>query len=79
MKFSVQLEIFFQEKWQPFIRYDTAHGFAHKDSITPDGQVNKIPMPGYMDYSECLDLAEADLLNNWQIYQEKFLKEAKHE
>jgi hypothetical protein len=29
--FSVQLELWFADSWQPVVRYDAAHGFAHRD------------------------------------------------
>jgi hypothetical protein len=35
--FVVQYEIFINDKWCPVVRYDTAHGYAHKDLIHPDG------------------------------------------
>ena len=33
LKFVVQLECRFEEKWSPVMRFDTAHGFAHCDKI----------------------------------------------
>lgn len=30
-EFVVQLECFIEGKWIPIVRYDTAHGFAHRD------------------------------------------------
>lgn len=29
--FVVQLECLFNDEWYPVVRYDTAHGFAHRD------------------------------------------------
>ena len=34
--FVVQLECLFSGKWTPVIRYDTAHGFAHRDKMCTD-------------------------------------------
>jgi len=30
-RFVVQYEAYIDGRWQPIIRYDTAHGFAHRD------------------------------------------------
>jgi len=35
--FVIQYELFIKNKWIPVVRYDTAHGYAHKDLINPDG------------------------------------------
>ena len=32
-KFVVQYEALINERWRPIVRYDTSHGFAHKDII----------------------------------------------
>jgi hypothetical protein len=31
--FVVQLECLWEGEWKPVVRYDTAHGFAHRDKI----------------------------------------------
>jgi hypothetical protein len=38
LKFLVQLEIREQGKWNPVVRYDTAHGFAHRDTYRQMGR-----------------------------------------
>ena len=56
------------------VRYDTAHGFAHRDLIWPSGKVDKTPL--FMQtFNEALDFAEADLRSNWESYVENYLKE----
>jgi hypothetical protein len=35
--FLFQYEIFFEGRWMPAVRYDTSHGYAHKDLMNPDG------------------------------------------
>ena len=57
------------------MRYDTAHGFTHKDIIHANGRKDKIPL-FIADFKEALDFSDKDLKNNWQIYCEQFLKEA---
>lgn len=75
IEFMVQLEIQFKGDWKPIIRYDTAHGFAHRDAYHPDGRVEKTPLP-MGDYNSILTFAEFDLRTNWELYRERFLREA---
>ena len=37
LEFIVQLEIAVGRQWKPVIRYDTAHGFAHRDRYEREG------------------------------------------
>jgi len=70
----VQLEIWTKDKWYPVVRYDTAHGAAHKDLMHYDGRIDKAPIFG-LDYTDSLVFAETDLLTNWENYRSKFIKE----
>lgn len=40
-QFVVQYEALIFGDWKPIVRYDTAHGFAHKDIIKASGEVIK--------------------------------------
>ena len=44
VKFIAQYEALIDEKWRPIVRYDTSHGFAHKDLIHYQGRVDKQPL-----------------------------------
>lgn len=44
LQFVVQYEALMSGKWQPVVRYDTAHGFAHKDVMTATGKTIKQPL-----------------------------------
>ena len=44
IKFVVQYEAFIENQWKPIIRYDTSHGFAHKDIIHYNGEQEKQPL-----------------------------------
>ena len=70
-EFIVQLEIRIGDEWRPVIRYDSAHGFAHRDRYTLEGESWKEPLP--WTYEEALTRAEADLAENWEKYQQDFL------
>ena len=79
IEFSVQLEIWFKNQWQPIIRYDTAHGFAHKDLIYISGKAKKTTLDNIRNFNEALTFAENDIKSNWELYREQFLKEANND
>lgn len=74
IEFVVQLEIRLKDKWYPIVRYDTKHGFAHKDIIHLDGAIEKFSL-GMSDYNSAMTFAEQDLKKHWETYIETFLKE----
>ena len=51
--FVVQYEILIDDKWYPVVRYDTSHGYAHKDRIYPDGSMEKVTL-GIYSYNAAL-------------------------
>ncbi len=73
-QFTLQLEILHRNKWHPVVRYDTAHGFAHKDIIHYDNSIDKTPV-FCLDYTDALTFAEADLIANWRLYKNMFIEE----
>ena len=74
--FVVQYEIFINDKWCPVVRYDTAHGYAHKDLIHPDGSKEKVIL-GIYSYNEALTLADMDINQNWETYKLRYLRRFK--
>ena len=56
------------------MRYDTSHGFAHRDLLNKKGEIIKTPIFMH-DYNDALSFAESDLKANWEIYKGRFLKE----
>ena len=74
--FVVQYEMFHEGKWVPIVRYDTSHGYAHKDLINPDGSKEKILM-GAVGLSEALTLADMDINENWERYKERYFRRLK--
>jgi len=72
--FRVQYETKINNKWYPVVRYDTAHGFAHRDMLDIRGKVEKTPLFN-QDYNDALTFAENDLKTNWLIYKRRFLEE----
>jgi hypothetical protein len=73
IEFVIQYELFIEDRWYPVVRYDTSHGFAHKDILTFSGDVTKYELP-FADYNLALTFAEKDLKENWLRYRENFLK-----
>jgi hypothetical protein len=72
--FRVQLETLIENRWYPVVRYDTSHGFAHRDLINKKGETTKTPIFVH-DYNDALTFAESDLKANWELYKERFTRE----
>ena len=70
--FAVQLEVEFEGKWKPVIRYDCNHDFVHIDRYNNKGK--KIKENIYLTYEESLTLADEDININWELYKQKFLR-----
>lgn len=73
-QFTVQLEFFFENRWIPMVRYDTAHLFFHRDLYRADGKVEKTPL-----YFENLNLAftyaVTEIKKNWKKFAENYILE----
>lgn len=65
-------------QWLPVVRYDTEHGFAHRDLLDKKGNKQKTPL-FTKDYNEALTFAEYDIKSNWKIYKQAFLGGVKNE
>lgn len=72
--FRVQYETKINNLWYPAARYDTAHGFAHRDILNIKGNVRKTPLFN-QDFNDALTFAENDLKANWESYKKGFLEE----
>jgi len=64
----VQYEAEIHGSWHPVVRYDTSHGFAHRDLMYPDGSVDKQPLL-FESYNLALTFATQELKQNWQRYR----------
>ena len=69
LKFMVQLEVKYQGKWKEVVRYDCAHGYAHRDSRGKHMKENL-----YLRFEDALNLADDDIDDNWEIYKDRFLE-----
>lgn len=70
--FVVQLEVFERTVWEPVIRYDGAHGFAHRDRYRRNGQQRKEPLN--LNYADALTYGISDIRTSWQTYLERFAR-----
>jgi hypothetical protein len=71
--FRIQYETKIGKSWYPVTRYDTSHGFAHRDMMSFTGSVVKTPLFN-QDYNDALTFAESDLKLNWEYYKMKFME-----
>ena len=69
--FVVQLESWIGNKWTAIVRYDTAHGFAHRDKMHSRKETEKIEI-SVRDYKEGLNFAIDDLETNWREYLRRY-------
>lgn len=76
VRFCVQYEAWIQDEWRPIVRYDTAHGYPHRDLLYPDRSQDKREFRGYKA-EEVLTLGERDLKTNWQHYRAAYEQEMK--
>jgi hypothetical protein len=74
LEFVVQYETVVSGEWRPVVRYDTAHGFAHKDIIKANGEVVKQPL-FFETYNMAFTYATLDLKANWRQYRDSLEKE----
>ena len=74
IRFVAQYETFIKDEWQNVVRYDTAHGIAHKDIIHPDGSVDKQPLH-FNDFNSAFTFAVQDLKISWKWYRRAYEEE----
>jgi len=74
IEFSVQYETFINGEWFPVVRYDSSHGFAHRDLLNIKGLKRKTPL-FTTDNNDALTFAENYIKDNWEMYKKRFLEE----
>ena len=68
----VQLKVKYQGDWNEVVRYDCAHGYAHRDSHNLHGKYTKDEL--YLSFEDALTLADDDIDDNWETYKHRFLE-----
>jgi hypothetical protein len=73
LRFVIQLECLFSEdgEWTPVVRYDTAHGYAHRDVLHPHEREEKTEMP-VQDYNEAFTIAMDDIVKRRVVYRRRY-------
>jgi len=72
VRFTIQYETLVGGRWLAVVRYDCAHGAAHKDVLDIHGREEK-HLLGVSDLREAAAIADADIRSNWQRYKQRFL------
>ena len=78
ISFVVQYEALIADQWHAIVRYDTSHGFSHKDTMHPDGREDKQPLP-LPTYNITFTFAIQDLKASWRWYREGYEREMQHD
>jgi hypothetical protein len=73
VEFVVQYEALAGGTWHAVVRYDTAHGFVHRDELFPDGRHVKMPLP-FANRNLAFTFASLDLKARWREYRARFDK-----
>lgn len=72
LSFVAQLECYFEDNgWLPIVRYDTAHGFVHRDRMHPRKETEKTATP-VRSNEDGLTYGVDDLKANWQTYRRRY-------
>jgi hypothetical protein len=75
LTFLAQYEIMIEDGVYPVVRFDGAHGFAHRDLLNRRGDViDKYELPGNPSFGQALEIGRRDILANWQLYRANFLR-----
>jgi len=74
IEFRIQYEAYLEGRWRAIVRYDTAHGFAHRDVMHPNGTQTKTSFQPF-DFATMLTYGERDLKRNWASYCEDYIRD----
>ena len=69
--FVVQYEAYVDGEWRAIVRYDEAHGYYHKDVMSPLGGQTKVTQSA-ADMKSALADAIADIRTNWPEYRRTY-------
>jgi hypothetical protein len=76
VRFTVQYETTIAGARVPVVRYDTAHGFAHRDRLDRRGRtIAKDELGRGLALADALTLADRDLRQNWRRYRRDFVQD----
>ncbi|MGH7598151.1 MAG: DUF7718 family protein [bacterium] len=67
----IQYEAYIDGKWRPIVRFDEAHGFFHRDVLSPTGRQQKIFQLA-SDKSLALTDAVTHIKQFWRSYRKTY-------
>jgi len=67
----IQYEAYIDGKWRPIVRFDEAHGFFHRDVMSPTGEQQKI-FQAVSDKNLALTEALAHIKQFWRDYRKVY-------
>lgn len=72
LRFTVQYEAVVEGTTFPVVRWDTAHGFVHRDTLDWEGRVvEKLPVAS-PSYNDAMTKAIVDIRSRWPTFREEF-------
>lgn len=77
-EFAIKLLCEFNGRWDEVLRYDSGHNCPHKDILDTSGRIIRKVWYDFLDNSQALTMAIADIKDNYEFYRgryEKWLKE----
>jgi len=76
--FAIQYEAEIGGQWREVVRYDTAHGSPHRDTLHPDGSETKELFEHYTN-AQVLTIGQNDIRRNWRRYREQYEREMRRQ
>jgi hypothetical protein len=74
--FTAQYETTIDGVRHPVVRFDTAHGYAHRHLLNRKGNsVGRRRLTGSLSFNDALQRAQEDLIANWRHYRRDFLRD----
>ena len=71
-RFVVKLELLINNEWVEIERYDTHHGFVHKDIIGKDKKKKSIVKYESINLQSGFNMAVEDFKKNYQLYIRRY-------
>jgi hypothetical protein len=67
----IQYEAYIDGQWRAIVRFDEAHGFFHRDVMSPTGEQEKTVQPA-IDRNLALNEAIAHIKQFWRTYRQMY-------
>jgi len=74
VSYVVKLLLRDRKKYHEVIRFDSAHGCPHKDTIDEKGNVIRKTWFEFLDNQQGLDMSIKDIKDNFELYIERYKK-----